>query len=74
VKTIDLHIGATESQICQSALMGSKSQTELDWLHQLHILDMSEDDKDWSWECTKLLKHCEEIGVNTSTNHRCLVE
>ena len=30
--------------------------------------------KDKSWECTKVLKYCEEIGMNTSTNHKCLVE
>jgi hypothetical protein len=35
---------------------------------------MSEDDKDKSWECTKVLKYCEETGINTSTNHKCLVE
>ena len=54
--------------------MGSKSQTELDRLHQLHVLDMTEDDKDRSWECTKVLKYCEEIGMSTSTNHKNLVE
>jgi hypothetical protein len=54
--------------------MGSKSQSELGRLHQLHTLDMTEDDKDRSWECTKVLKYCEEIGRNTSTNHKCLVE
>jgi hypothetical protein len=43
-------------------------------IHQLNILDMSEDDKDRSWECTKVLKYCEEIGVDKSMNHKCLVE
>jgi hypothetical protein len=73
-KNIDLHLGIPECQIYHNALTGSKSQIELDHLHQLHILDRLEDDQDKSWECTKVLKYCEEIGMNTSTNHKCLVE
>ena len=68
-KIIDPQLGAAECQIYHSTLMRSKSQSELDRLHRLHILDMTEDDKDRSWECTKVLKYCEEIGTNTSTNH-----
>jgi hypothetical protein len=71
---IDLHLGIPECQIYHSALTGSKSQIELDRLHQLHILDRLEDDQDKSWECTKVLKYCEEKGMNKSTNHKCLVE
>jgi hypothetical protein len=57
-KNIDLRLGIPESecQIYHSALTGSKSQIELDRLHQLHILDRLEDDQDKSWECTKVLK------------------
>jgi hypothetical protein len=55
-KDIDLHLGIPECQIYHIALIGSKSQTELDRLYQLHLLDMSEDDEDKSWECTKVLK------------------
>ena len=73
-KDIDLHLGIPECQIYHSALIGSKSQTELDRLHHLHMLDLSEGDKDKSWECTKVLKYCEETGMSTSTNHKCLVE
>jgi hypothetical protein len=73
-KTIDLQLGIPECQIYHSALTGSKSQIELDRLHQLHLLDRLVDDQDKSWECTKVLKYCEEIGMNTSTNHKCLVE
>jgi hypothetical protein len=73
-KTIDLRLGIPECQIYHSALTGSKSQIEQDRLHQLHLLDRLEDDQDKSWECTKVLKYCEEIGMNTSTNHKCLVE
>jgi hypothetical protein len=46
---IDLQLGVTEHQMYYSVLIKSKSQTELDRLHQLHILDMTEDDKDRSW-------------------------
>jgi hypothetical protein len=73
-RNIDLHLGIPECQIYHSALTGSKSQIELDRLHQILLLDRLEDDQDKSWECTKVLKYCEEIGMNTSTNHKCLVE
>jgi hypothetical protein len=72
-KDINLHLGIPECQKYHSVLIGFKSQTELDRLHQRHI-DRLEDDQDKSWECTKVLKYCEEIGMNTSTNHKCLVE
>ena len=49
-----LQLEANAYQIYHSTLMGSKSQTELDRLHQLHILDIAEDNKDRSWECTKV--------------------
>jgi hypothetical protein len=56
-KNIDLplHLGACECLIYHRALMKPKSQSELDWLHQLHILDKTEDDLDESWECTKVV-------------------
>jgi hypothetical protein len=54
--------------------MKPKSQTDLDWLRQLYILDKTEDDLDESWECTKVLKYCEDSGMDMSTNHNCLVE
>jgi hypothetical protein len=63
-KNIDLHLGIPECQIYHSALTGSKPQIELDRLHQLHLLERLEDDQDKSCECTKLLKYCEEIGMN----------
>jgi hypothetical protein len=53
-----------------SALMKPKSQSDLHWLCQLHILDKTVDD----WECTKVLKYCEDSGMDMSTNHNCLVE
>jgi hypothetical protein len=50
-KNIDLHLGIPDCHIYHSALTGSKSQIELDHLHQLHLLDRLEDDQDKSWEC-----------------------
>jgi hypothetical protein len=36
LKNTDLHLGASECQIHHSALIKSKSNSELDWLRQLH--------------------------------------
>jgi hypothetical protein len=75
-KNIDVpfHLGGSECLINHSALMKPKSQFVLDWLHQLHVLDKTEDDLDESWECTKVIKYCEDSGMDMSTNHICLVE
>jgi hypothetical protein len=56
-KNVDVpfHLGASECLIYPSALMKPKSQSELDWLCQLHVLDKTEDDLDESWECTKVI-------------------
>ena len=35
---------------------------------------MAENDSDMSWECSKVLEHCEERGAGRSTNHKSLVE
>jgi hypothetical protein len=51
-----LYLGNSECLIYHSALTKPKSQSDLDWLRQLHILDKTEDDLDESWECTKVLK------------------
>jgi hypothetical protein len=45
-KNIHLHLGIPKCQIYHSALTGSQSQFELDYLHQLHILDRLEDKQD----------------------------
>jgi hypothetical protein len=71
---VPIHLGASKCLIYHSALMKTKSQSELDWLRQLHILDKEEDDLDESWECTKVLKYCEDSRKDMSTNHNCLVE
>jgi hypothetical protein len=75
-KNVDVpfHLGASESLIYHSALVKPKSQSELDWFHQLHVLGKTEDDLDESWECTKVFKYCEDSGMDMSTNHHCLVQ
>jgi hypothetical protein len=55
---VDLQLGVTECNVYQTALVHPKSQSHLEHLHQLHILDKAEDDK--SWECVKILKYSEE--------------
>jgi hypothetical protein len=58
-----------------SAMLGELTpELKLYDLHQLHLLDRLEEDQDKSWECTQMLKYCEEIGMKTSKNHICLVE
>jgi hypothetical protein len=71
---VPIHLEASECMIYHSALMKPKSQSDLDWLRQLHILDKTEDDLDESWECTEVLKYCEDSGMDMSTNHNCQVE
>jgi hypothetical protein len=68
LKNIFLPLGASECKRKHSALIKKKSQSELDWLHQLHTLDMTED------ECYKMLKYCKEIGMSTTTTPKCLAK
>jgi hypothetical protein len=53
--------------------MKPKSHSGLERLRQLHVLDMTEDDKDKFCECTKVLKYGEENEMNMRTKHKCLV-
>jgi hypothetical protein len=53
-------------------LIHPKSQSQLEQLCQLHILDKVEDDK--TWECVKILKYSEEKDLINSVQHKCLVE
>jgi uncharacterized protein YwgA len=53
-KEIDLQLGVTECNVYKTALVHPKSQSQLEHLGQLRILDKVEDDK--SWECVKILK------------------
>jgi hypothetical protein len=43
-------------------------------MRQLHILDKKKDELDKSWKCTKVIKYCEDQGIDKGTNHNCLVE
>jgi hypothetical protein len=38
------------------------------------MLDNTEEDKDMSWECHKVVDYCKEKGDVNSSNHKCLVE
>jgi hypothetical protein len=78
-KNIDLplHLGASECLIYHSALMKPNCQFDLDWLHQLHVLDDREDDLDESWECTKVVSSditlCEDLLATSSFVSLCSI-
>jgi hypothetical protein len=38
------------------------------------MIDKTEEDKDMSWECHKVVDYCKEKGDNYSSNHKHLVE
>jgi hypothetical protein len=63
-KNLYLQLGFTECRGYHNSLLESNSQAKFDCLRQLNTLDITEYDKDRSWECTKLLKYCEEKGVD----------
>ena len=54
--------------------MNSKSKIDFDCLCHLHILDMAEESKDTSLECSKLLEYHEDRGGNEGPRLDCLVE
>jgi hypothetical protein len=54
--------------------MNTKSQVDIDYLLQLHMLDNTEEDNDISWEYCKVVDYCKEKGDVNSSNHKCLVE
>jgi putative alpha-1,2-mannosidase len=71
-KEVDLQLGVTECNVYQTVLVHPKSQSQLEHLRQLHILDKAEGDK--SWEYVKALKYSEEKDSNNSIQHKCLIE
>jgi hypothetical protein len=54
--------------------MNTKSQIDFDRFLQLHMLDNTEEDKDMSWECHKVIDYCKQKGDVNSSNDKCLVE
>jgi hypothetical protein len=69
----DLQLGVAECKVYHEVFMNTKSQVDFDRLLQ-HMLDKTEEDKDMSWECYKVVDYCKEkCDVNIS-NHKCLVE
>jgi hypothetical protein len=63
-----------ECKVYHNVLLNSKSQVDFDHLLQLYMSDKTEEDKDMSWECYKVVDGCKEKGDNHSSNHKCLVE
>jgi beta-galactosidase beta subunit len=53
----DLQLGVAECKDYHSVLMNTKSQIDFDRLLQLHMLDNTEEDKDMSWECHKVVDY-----------------
>jgi hypothetical protein len=70
----DLQLGVVECKIYNSVLLNTMSQVDCDRLLQLRMLDNTEEDKDISWECCKVVDYCKEKGDINSSNHKCLVE
>jgi hypothetical protein len=50
-------------------LIHPNSQSQLEYLRQLHILDKAEDEK--SWECVKILNYSEEKDSSNSVQYKC---
>jgi hypothetical protein len=48
-----------------------KSKNEIDYLFQVHELDMAEKRKDVSLKCYKILESCEDRGDDYNTCHDC---
>ena len=69
-----LQLGTSECKIYHSILMHSKSKIDFDRMRHLHILDMAEENKDTSWECSKMLEYHEDNGGNEGRHLNCLVE
>jgi hypothetical protein len=54
--------------------MNTKSQIDFDRLLQLFMSDNTEEDKNISLECHKVVDYFKEKGDVNSSNHNCLVE
>jgi hypothetical protein len=63
-----------ECKVYHNFLLNTKSQVDFDCLLQLYMVDNTEEDKDMSWECHKVVDYCKEKGDINSSNHKCLVE
>jgi hypothetical protein len=70
----DLQLGVLECKVYHNVLMNTKSHIDFDCLLQLNMLDKTEEDKDMSWECHKVVDYCKEKGDVNRSNHKCLVE
>jgi hypothetical protein len=69
-----LKLGVSECKVYHNVLLNTKFQVDFDRLLQLHIINKTEEDKDVSYECYKVVDHCKEKGDVNSSKHKCLVE
>jgi hypothetical protein len=53
----DLQLGVVLCKVYHNVSMNTKSQDDFDHLLQLHMLDYTEEDKDISWECHKVVDY-----------------
>jgi hypothetical protein len=70
----DLQLGVVECKVYHNVLMKTKSHVDFDCLSQLHLLDKTEENKDMSWKCYKVVEYFKEKGDLNISNHKCLVE
>jgi hypothetical protein len=56
----DLQLGVVQCKMYYNVLLNSKSQVDFDCFLQLHMLDKTEEDKDMSWECHKVVDYRKE--------------
>jgi hypothetical protein len=62
-----------ECKTYHNVLMNTQSQVDFDRLLQPHLIDNTEEDKDMSWECYKVVDYCKEKGGVNSSCHKCPV-
>jgi hypothetical protein len=69
-----LQLGVVECKVYRNLLMNSKYKVDFDRFLQLHMSDKTEEDKDISWECHKVVDYCKEKRDVNSSIHKSLVE
>jgi hypothetical protein len=63
-----------ECKVYHIVFLNTKFQVDFDCFLQQHMLDKTEEYKDMSWECYKVVNHCKEKRDVNSSNHKCLVK
>jgi hypothetical protein len=62
----DLKSSVVECKAYHNVLLNTKYQVDFDRLLQLHLLDNTEEDKDMSWECCKIVDYCKAKEMSTA--------